>query len=168
MQGAPDSLKGFGSKIHGQDEVGKLWAAYADRECELVTQGIMRSAKEKFTQPVCLDGVGQGKSALVDNGLSLLNKHCKNKDIVKSLRDENHPLSIHITFNSETKLDHKLERDADLAIYIRGVRCRKLLVLTPKGSLGPVERLSRRQTPVSSQQQNKKTRHVALPYFNNT
>ncbi len=63
MQGAPDSVKGFGSKIHGQDDVGKLLAEYADEQCELVMQEDFNAPKEKYKQPVCLDGIGQGKSA---------------------------------------------------------------------------------------------------------
>eukprot|EP00981_Chlorochromonas_danica_P013971 scaffold7194_cov181-Ochromonas_danica.AAC.1 len=51
--------------------------------------------------------------------VSLHKKHCRNKDLLELLEDENHPLAIHISFNSETSFSHKYETRINLALIRR-------------------------------------------------
>jgi hypothetical protein len=118
LHGAPDSVRGFGCELRGQEEAGRMLAEYVDEDFRL-TQAGLTAVKEKFMQPVCVHGVGCGKSALLSHGLSLHKKHCKNKDLLELLKDENHPLAIHITFNSRTPLNYQYEANIGLAVVRR-------------------------------------------------
>ena len=118
MIGAPDSVRGFGSELRGQEEAGRMLAEYVDEIYKLRKEGPIL-VKEKLKQPVCVHGVGRGKSILLSHGLSLHKKYCKNKDLLELLKDENHPLAIHITFNSKTSYSHDFEENIDLAVISR-------------------------------------------------
>jgi hypothetical protein len=118
VHGAPDSVRGFGCELRGQEEAGRMLAEYVDEDFRL-TQAGLTAVKENFMLPVCVDGVGCGKSALLSQGLSLHKKHCKNKDLLELLKDENHPLAIHITFNFRTSFSHQYETDVGMAVVRR-------------------------------------------------
>lgn len=75
--------------------------------------------KENVQQPVCVYGIGFGKSAILSNGLALLKKHCSNGDLKELLKDECFPLAIHISFNSKTPFDPTHESNIDLALIRR-------------------------------------------------
>ena len=70
-------MRGFGYELRGQEEAGSMLAEYVDEAFRLEQAGL-RSVKEEFKQPVCVHGVGCGKSALLSHGLSLHQKHCAN------------------------------------------------------------------------------------------
>jgi hypothetical protein len=110
-------VKGFGCELHGQEEAGGQLARYVDEKFTLKHAGLP-TVKEDFMQPVCAHGVGCGKSALLDHGLFLHKKHCQNKDLLEMLKDENHPLAIHITFSSDTPFD-AYESNIQLALIRR-------------------------------------------------
>ena len=95
-----------------------MLAEYVDEAFRLEQAGLT-SVKEKFKQPVCVHGVGCGKSALLSHGLSLHQKHCANKDLLEILKDENFPLAIHISFNVKTSFSHEHETKIDLAVIRR-------------------------------------------------
>jgi hypothetical protein len=102
MRNAPGSIKGFGCDLHGQDEAGRMLAEYVDKKFEMVGGVNDARVKENFQQPVCVHGVGCGKSAVLSRGLALHKKHCRNWGLQELLKEESHPLAIHITFNSDT------------------------------------------------------------------
>lgn len=118
MKGSPDNVKGFGYELHGQEEAGRMLAEYVDEAFQLEQLGLIQ-VKEKFKQPVCVHGVGCGKSALLSHGLSLHRTHCRNNDLLELLGDHNHPLAIHISFNSKTSFRHEYETRIDLALIRR-------------------------------------------------
>ena len=116
---APGSVHGFGVELRGQAKVGRKLAEYVDTQYALMQAG-MTQVKEKFKQPVCLHGVGCGKSALLSHSLDLLRKYCQNKDLLELLQDENHPLAIHISFNSTTSFNSDFEsKSVHLAVIRR-------------------------------------------------
>jgi len=115
---APESIPGFGSQLRDQETAGRMLAKYADNAYALSKAGDTK-VKENFLQPVCVHGVGFGKSALLSQGLELHKQHCQNKDLLELLKDENHPLAIHITFNSDTSYKLDLERNVELAVVRR-------------------------------------------------
>ncbi len=69
---------------------------------------------------VCIAGVGSGKSAFVSHGLQLHQQNChRHPELVEMLKDENRPLAIHITFNSDTPFDGKFEKNMDHSLIRR-------------------------------------------------
>ena len=116
---APESVHGFGVELRGQEKAGRKLAEYEDTKYALIKTG-MTQVKEKFRQPVCLNGVGCGKSALLSHSLGLLRKYCQNKELLELLKDENHPLAIHISFNSMTSFHSAVEsKNVELAVIRR-------------------------------------------------
>ena len=93
-------------------------AEYVDKKYALLEAGVTQ-VKENIMQPVCVHGVGLGKSALLSNGLDLHKKYCQDKDLLELLKDEIHPLAIHISFNSMTPFDSEDERNVALAVIRR-------------------------------------------------
>jgi hypothetical protein len=118
MNGAPDSVRGFGSELHGQEEAGQTLAAYVD-ELHRLKQARHHCVKEDFKHPLCVDGVGCGKSVLLSHGLSMHKKHCKNRDLLELLKDEHHPLAIHITFSAKTSFNYEHETNIRWAVIRR-------------------------------------------------
>ena len=93
MENAPNSVNGFGCNFRGQENAGMTLAKYVDEKFILVQTGATQ-VKEDFKQPVCVHGVGCGKSALLSNGLALHKKYCNNKMLGEMLKDNNQPLAI--------------------------------------------------------------------------
>jgi hypothetical protein len=73
-----------------------------------------KKSKKIFTEsnPIltCIDAPGTGKSSLAERGLQMLS-YSKNSDIQDLLN--NNPLSIHISFSGDTKLN-KNDEDKDV------------------------------------------------------
>jgi hypothetical protein len=122
LRGAPESVKGFGSELHGQEGVGKTWAEVVDQRYRLKAQDL--NVKEYNKLPVCMDGIGVGKTTLLMNGLALLKNHCQHPELRELMQDESHPLVIHLTFNSTTTFDSLKERNPELALSRRVLKVR--------------------------------------------
>lgn len=95
-----------------------MFAEYVDEDYRLQQAGLTQ-VKENFKQPVCIHGVGSGKSALLSNGLALLTKHCRNKDVCELLKEENCSIAIHITFNAKTRYSREYETNFNFSVIRR-------------------------------------------------
>jgi hypothetical protein len=117
LRGAPESVRGLGSELHGQEDAGKKWAEFVDQRYRLKAEDL--TAEENNKIPVCMDGIGVGKTALLMNGLALLKNHCQDPDLRGLMQDESHPLVIHLTFNGMTTFDPFREHNPESALIRR-------------------------------------------------